>query len=293
MPAAARKPTLDLRAAEDARQAARQRAQRAHAVDLRPQGMARAPGTATAASSLMPQPGILLPKPHLRLPKLSFSLPRFKLRLVRPKLAFHPLTLGILAGVVAIFGIALIVPHVGAKVAAVPSLAAPAALAAKATPTPKPVAAPANLATRAVDRLAIPELGINAPIVGLGLVNGALDTPKTLWQVGHYNASSAAGSLGTAILVGHSGAPGQRGVFEHLDKLQPGDTLSYTYSDGRKFTYQVLTSSAYPVNQTTADKLFHQTANPTLNLISCYGHWDTRARDYDQRWIVTAQLTSS
>lgn len=199
----------------------------------------------------------------------------------------HPVTMGILAGLAAAFTIAVLQPRHNARLASPPP-ATPAVQAAAATPTPTPP--PATPAPRPADRIVIPALGVNAPIMQLGLVAGALDTPKTLWQVGHYNASASPGSPGTAILVGHSGAPGQVGVFEHLDRLKIGDHLTYRYLDGRTFTYAVATSAAYPVNTATAALLYKNTPAPTLNLVSCYGDWDAATKEYDERWIVTATL---
>jgi LPXTG-site transpeptidase (sortase) family protein len=221
---------------------------------------------------------------------------KFKFTHVRPKLVLHPLTLGILTGVIAIFALAVVVPRLGAKIVVMPKLAPSSSqtAATSVVTTPPPSAALSSvLAAKVTDRLAIPVLGINAPVISLGLISGALDTPKTLWQVGRYNAGSNAGSLGTTIIVGHSGAPGQVGVFEHLNIVKVGDLIAYKYADGRSFTYKVISSKAYPETTATAVTLFHQTANPTLNLVSCFGQWDAKTSDYNERWIITSQLIST
>lgn len=210
----------------------------------------------------------------------------------RPRLILHPLTLGIVAGVAAAFAIALILPTLGAKTTPPPKLQAPVAEAVAQPVVPAPKPARAVVPAKPTDRLVIPALGVNAPLISVGLVDGALGTPKTLWQVARYTGAAAPGSAGTAIIVGHSGAPNQIGVFEHLSRLKPGATITYNYLNGPSYTFKVATSAAYPVSDTTAQMLFANTTAPSLNLVSCYGHWDAKTQTYDQRWIVTATLVT-
>ena len=40
----------------------------------------------------------------------------------------------------------------------------------------------------------------------------------------------------------------------------------------------------------TASVLFEKTINPTMNLISCYGNWNDKTQEFDQRWIVKTAL---
>jgi len=220
---------------------------------------------------------VVTPPPR---PKKFWSLPHFA--------TLHPVSAGIVAALMAICAISA-TPR--------PSHfeALPAALAASG-PSPSPLAAPVTSSpTPAVhhpapptDRLRIPALGINAPIIHLGITAGQLDAPKTLYQVGWYQGSPWPGRPGTAIIDGHSGAPGQVGVFEHLSRLKPGSLVSVTTAAGASTTFVVRTSAAFPNNQTTANQFFAQTTGPTLNLIGCYGTWDATLSTYDQRWIVTA-----
>jgi len=219
------------------------------------------------------------PAPPLA-PQKSWRLPQFA--------SLHAVSAGIAAALIAI-GI----------IAALPRQShfdpAPAAVAA-ATGTPQatapPTAAPATQHQPAAptDRLHIPTLGINAPIIHIGLVDGQLDAPKTLYQVGWYQDGPWPGQPGTAIIDGHSGAPGQVGVFEHLDRLKPGSVIAVTTAAGASTNFVVRTSGTFPANQATANRFFAKTLKPTLNLISCYGTWDAATRSYDQRWIVTASL---
>ena len=205
----------------------------------------------------------------------------------QPLLVLHPVTIGLLAGLLASFALALTPPQSRAVAAPISRPVVAASTAAAVVP-PAKINAPVVAAP--TDRLQIPDLGVNAPVKELGLVAGVLDTPKTLWQVGHYSGSSKPGAPGTAIMVGHSGAPGQRGIFEHLDRLKSGTLVTYRYIDGRSYTYRVLSSAAYADDPSTAQLFFSNTAAATLNLITCYGTWNTSTKSYSKRWIVTATL---
>jgi LPXTG-site transpeptidase (sortase) family protein len=142
-----------------------------------------------------------------------------------------------------------------------------------------------------VNRLKIPALGVDAPIISIGLTNdGSLDAPKTLYQVGVYSGGPWPGQNGTAIVDGHSGSPTQHGVLEHINKLKLGDTISVVEVSGKTTQFRVASSQAYPAVAATAQVLFAKTADSTMNLISCYGNWNEQTQEFDQRWIIKAVL---
>lgn len=203
---------------------------------------------------------------------------------------FHPVSLGILGGVLGIIIIGVVLPSLPAKVASPVAQVAPAqtpSLAPAAAPAPVKSSTPATPS----DHLTINRIGINAPVTSVDLTKeGAIDTPKTLWQVGHYDKSAVVGAAGTAVIVGHSGAPGQVGVFENISHILAGDIITYTHIDGTSVSFRVISSRAYSVNNDTAKLLVAPTAAASLNLISCYGNWDQKSYSYDQRWIVKSEL---
>ena len=202
-------------------------------------------------------------------------------------LGIHLVSLGLLSGLLATIIINFLPPR---EAVASPILPSQALATDKVTAPASGPAERAAIPAKPTDRLYIPSLGVNASVMTLGLIGGALDVPKTLWQVGWYRGSVKPGDNGTAIFDGHSGAPGQYGVLEHLSQLKVGQTIIYSYVDGRTLTFRVTSSRAYPETQASAETLFAKTATPSLNVISCYGHWNPKTEDYAQRWIVTAQL---
>ena len=159
----------------------------------------------------------------------------------------------------------------------------------KPSPTPEVTE---NPSAKPVDRLQIPAIGVNAPIISIGLTSdGSLDAPKTLYKVGIYTGGPWPGQNGTAIVDGHSGSPVQHGVLEHINKLKIGDLISVVETSGKTTRFAVTATQAYPAVASTAGVLFAKTTTPTMNLISCYGNWNDKTQEFDQRWIVKAALT--
>jgi LPXTG-site transpeptidase (sortase) family protein len=207
---------------------------------------------------------------------------------VQPKLLLHPLSLGILAGLAVITYITFspAQAHLPKQVFSPPK---PTSSIQKTAPSSTP-AAPAAGVTRSTNRLIIPAIGVNSPMISVGLVDGNLGTPKTLYQVAQYTGGAQPGQLGTTIIDGHSGAPGQNGVFHNLDRLKAGDMITVKVVSGTTYTYQVTSSQAYDLSQASAHKLFDRSAKATLNIVSCTGTWSNSSQSYNERWIVTSQL---
>jgi hypothetical protein len=96
-----------------------------------------------------------------------------------------------------------------------------------------------------------------------------LGTAKTLWQVGEYTGGAVPGQPGLAILVGHSGAPSQWGVFENLSDVKVGQTVKVITASGGITSFVVTSSAAYPANTTGAGALFGPATGSVLRLVSC------------------------
>ena len=247
----------------------------------------------TAAAA--PAAAIVLVEPirTSRMRKMSQSLIAKLLPTKKPESIFylHPISSGILGGLLAVIIISVVLPALPAPVASPVAQAAPAPVSSQAPSAPAAAPPKARAPAKPTDHLSINRIGINAPVISVDLTkDGAIDVPKTLWQVGHYDKSAAVGATGTAVIVGHSGAPGQVGVFEHINRIQVGDIITYTRVDGSSISYRVTSSAAYPVNNDTARLLVAPTSVSSLNLVSCYGNWDQVAFKYDQRWIVKSEL---
>jgi hypothetical protein len=114
------------------------------------------------------------------------------------------------------------------------------------TPTPKAQGDP-RLAALDITRLVVPKIGINAPIVVLGILpDGTMASPKGPTEVAWYTFSSKPGEVGNVVMAGHLdyinyGAA----VFYRLRDLRPGDDLQVVLSDGTQVKYVVESVTSY------------------------------------------------
>lgn len=109
-------------------------------------------------------------------------------------------------------------------------------------------------------RLIIPTIGVNAPIVERGVVQGWMVVAPG-YTVTHFAYSAYPGAPGNAVMYSHDGT-----AFRHLDKLQVGDTmLVQTPSGATTFRVRELRIIA-------PDALSVLDATPTavLTLLTCY-----------------------
>ena len=147
-------------------------------------------------------------------------------------------------------------------------------------------------------RLDIPGLGIQAPVVARGLDSrGAVDPPPydQPGVVGWYAAGAAPGAAGTALLVGHVDTETRPAVFYKLSALRAGQTIRVVRDDGKvaEFTVddiQVLTRDRFDARQAYGPR--HE-GRAELRLITCGGSFDRASRSYTANVIVSAYLTGT
>jgi len=145
--------------------------------------------------------------------------------------------------------------------------------------------------------LVVDRLGIKANVLSEGvLASGALDAPKTAWDVGWFNESALPGSGSGAILMdGHvNDALNSPGVFYKLNALLVGDTIEIVRGDGQIFTYSVTKVDQVAISQVDMTKM-QESITPGqegLNLITCGGVYDYKLHTYNDRVLVYATRTS-
>ena len=91
-------------------------------------------------------------------------------------------------------------------------------------------------------RVDIPELGVQAPVVARGLDgNGAVDPPPfdQAGVVGWYAGGAKPGARGAALLVGHVDTETRPAVFYKLSTLRAGETVRVVRDDGKVAEFTV------------------------------------------------------
>ncbi|MEU6354211.1 class F sortase [Streptomyces sp. NPDC047072] len=145
-------------------------------------------------------------------------------------------------------------------------------------------------------RVDIPALGVQAPVVPRGLDRKGAPEPPPYDQpgvVGWYAAGVAPGAAGTALLVGHLDTETRPAVFHRLGALVPGERIRVTRADGTiaEFTVdgvRLLTRERFDAHQAYGP---HHPGRPELRLITCAGTYDRTSRTYSANVVVSAYLT--
>jgi LPXTG-site transpeptidase (sortase) family protein len=140
----------------------------------------------------------------------------------------------------------------------------------------------------------IPKLGINAPIVSVGLDrDGSVGTPSNIYEAAWYNGSAKPGTNGASFIDAHSSASGGA-LFGHLDRLTNGDKIQVQNGDGSTITYQVMSVQIVPkdsVDMASMLRPFGSTSKG-LNLITCQGNWIDSEKTLTHRVLVYTQQVS-
>ncbi|MFB7598448.1 class F sortase [Streptomyces sp. NPDC056160] len=161
--------------------------------------------------------------------------------------------------------------------------------AAPTTPPPRPL--PRSPATS----LRIPSLGVDAPVIGIGLDTDRqlqtppVDKPKL---VGWYRGGPAPGESGTALAVGHRDTKTGAAVFAALGQVAPGRHIEVRRADGRTAVYTVDKVRVFDKARFPDKEVYGPARRPELHVITCGGLY-TRRTGYSSNVVVFAHLTST
>ncbi|MDX3453262.1 class F sortase [Streptomyces sp. ME02-8801-2C] len=164
-------------------------------------------------------------------------------------------------------------------------------------PTDKP-AVPAESAAPALPpspplRIRIPAIGVNAPLMGLGLTaTGSLEVPPLEREdlAGWYEAGTVPGETGTAIVAGHVDNADGPSVFYRLGALEKGGTVEVERLDGTTARFVVDAVEVYDRDHFPDEKVYGAASRPELRVITCGGSY-TPETGYEGNVVVFAHLT--
>lgn len=137
--------------------------------------------------------------------------------------------------------------------------------------------------------LSIPALGVEAPIVALGVDGeGRMDIPRDVDEVGWYRFGPTPGDDGSAVLSAHVDSRSQGpGVFFRLGTLRPGDVVELESADGPQ-TWVVRAVETIDKDELPLDRIFARAGEPVLTLITCGGSFSRSLSSYDANVVVVA-----
>ena len=138
-------------------------------------------------------------------------------------------------------------------------------------------------------RLGIPSLGVDAPIVPVGIeVGGTMEVPKDVNTAGWYRFGPLPGARGSAMVIGHVDSRTQGpGVFFGLSRLPLGERIGVQLGEGPTRYFVSVARRFIDKDELPLD-LFAREGPPRLTLVTCGGGFDEQARSYTHNVVVYA-----
>jgi sortase (surface protein transpeptidase) len=146
--------------------------------------------------------------------------------------------------------------------------------------------------------LQVDSVGVDAPIELGDVVDGAMQDPSGPWVVSWYEPLGKIGEGGNVVLAGHvdywNVGPA---VFWDVRYLPEGDIIRIVGEDGKNYEYAVQWTQPYMAEELTPEVIQNDivgdTGEETLTLITCGGEFNPDTGEYNERWVVRANLISA
>jgi Sortase domain len=136
--------------------------------------------------------------------------------------------------------------------------------------------------------IAIPAIGVHAPIVAVGLqADGAMQVPDP-GQVGWYRLGPQPGAPGPAVLIGHVDSRTGPAVFYRLRQLRPGDQILIGHSDGTTSRFLVGRLEQHPKTALPTSRIWAPVTGRCLRVVTCGGPFIRATGHYRDNVIVYA-----
>ncbi|OHX49333.1 hypothetical protein BB776_00915 [Planococcus salinarum] len=137
----------------------------------------------------------------------------------------------------------------------------------------------------------IPAIDAQAEIINVGLTeDGAMEAPASIYEIGWYALGTKPGSAGNAVMAGHVDGLDSPGTFFNLKKLEKGDEIHITGTEGEQLTFVVTEKKSYAPDDAPLEKIFGASSGANLNLITCTGTFNADTGDYEERLVVYTEL---
>ncbi|GHI03380.1 peptidase C60 [Streptomyces cellostaticus] len=199
---------------------------------------------------------------------------------------------GVIA-LVLLTGLALIRNGSGEFDVGPPQPASAAAADTRATPGTF-TAAPAPLPFSVPDRVRIPSIHVDAPIVPVGLDDqgwvGA-PPPEDPNLAGWFTGAVAPGEKGTAVVVGHVDNKQGPAVFYGLGALEKGSRVEVPRKDGKTAVFEIYGVEVFAKNSFPGGRVYGSKGTPELRVITCGGGF-SKQHGYDGNVVVFARLAA-
>ncbi|MCG5220490.1 class F sortase [Streptosporangium sp. KLBMP 9127] len=144
-------------------------------------------------------------------------------------------------------------------------------------------------------RLAVPSIGVEAPIEPMGrMPDGTVEVPPAYRPdlTGWFDEGVTPGERGPATLLGHVDTTTDGpAVFYRLGELRPGARVRVTREDGSVAVFAITTVRMYAKDDFPARRVYGPTDAPTLRLVTCGGRFDPSRGEYLDNVVAFADFT--
>jgi sortase (surface protein transpeptidase) len=155
-----------------------------------------------------------------------------------------------------------------------------------------PASGQASLAFSVADRIRIPSIHVDAPIMPVGLDSaGWVDAPppEDPNLAGWFTGAVSPGEKGTAVVVGHVDNNQGPAVFYSLGALEKGSLVEVRRQDGKSPVFEVYGIEVFDKNNFPGDRVYGDTGTPELRVITCGGGF-SKQNGYDGNVVAFARL---
>jgi LPXTG-site transpeptidase (sortase) family protein len=126
------------------------------------------------------------------------------------------------------------------------------------------------------------------PVRAVGLEpDGQMEIPDET-EIGWYQYGATAGQPGATVLAAHVSWNRTSGPFAQLGRVEPGEQIEVTLDDGSVRRYEVTERAVYGKLELPRERLWRNTGDETLVLITCGGDFNPDIRRYRENIVVYA-----
>ncbi|MEV0778279.1 class F sortase [Streptomyces sp. NPDC050428] len=170
-----------------------------------------------------------------------------------------------------------------------PDMTAPASATGASTPAPRHSKAVGQPAAPA--EVSIPSIGVKSPLMELGLnADGTVEVPPAErgMTAGWYTGGAVPGEAGAAVIIGHNDTRFGKAVFHDLKKLTKGADITVGNSRGESARFTVTGTESVSKNSFPTARVYGDTDDPTLRLITCDGEFDAQGHPVNNLIVYAA-----
>ncbi|MFI8191901.1 class F sortase [Streptomyces sp. NPDC085946] len=142
------------------------------------------------------------------------------------------------------------------------------------------------------DRVRIPAIQVDAPVIPVGLdPDGWVAAPPAEDPnlAGWFTGAVSPGEKGTAVVVGHVDNQLGPAVFYGLGALKKGSLVEVARKDGKTAVFDIYGVEVFEKNNFPGDRVYSSKGAPELRVITCGGGFSEQT-GYDGNVVVFARL---